>query len=409
MGEEDIVWVSDRPDLTNSTDRAPLARELALLRATLGHCPKYIAVISRDGRLLGYNRRFRKLFDEPPGIGSRAEDLFEETDRELLREVLASAAHADPAAALLQMRTVSSRAVDVFAATLPNPDDASGAPLGIVASGDDKTEELTERVERDRLARAFAEDNERAAFELATAMLAHDVSNALAVVMLALDGMRLANEEEREDCRSEAMTAAAHARELLARAKERRLNPRWEEQGYADLGEAFRNVAALARHRAPHGHRARVIIETPPEPWCVAIQPHALLQVLSNLVTNAIQAVDESGHRGTVRVSGERSDGSVVLRVRDEGTGIEPERLPLVFDAYETSKKATGGEGLGLAITRQLVEKAGGNVRVVSRLGEGTEFLVTLQVHPSSEVRSVAAAVASDATANVVAAGGRKT
>jgi signal transduction histidine kinase len=75
-----------------------------------------------------------------------------------------------------------------------------------------------------------------------------------------------------------------------------------------------------------------------------------------------------------------------VMVVQDHGIGVEPERLPHIFDRFErgVSQRHYGGLGLGLYIVRGIVEKAGGNVRCESILGAGAKFVVSLPREPVS-------------------------
>jgi signal transduction histidine kinase len=93
--------------------------------------------------------------------------------------------------------------------------------------------------------------------------------------------------------------------------------------------------------------------------------------VLYNLLSNAIGF---SPMGGTVMLSAERSNGSVVFSVTDKGPGIPPELHDRVFDPFETYTIGTRhhGVGLGLSIVRSLVELHGGTVRIDSSDGQGT-------------------------------------
>jgi signal transduction histidine kinase len=82
---------------------------------------------------------------------------------------------------------------------------------------------------------------------------------------------------------------------------------------------------------------------------------------------------------GELRVSLE-SDGKsgAVLRVADTGSGIEPQDLDHIFDAFYTTKEAGTGSGLGLMVAKRIVRDHGGSLGVKSTLGEGTEFRIHL-------------------------------
>jgi two-component system NtrC family sensor kinase len=109
----------------------------------------------------------------------------------------------------------------------------------------------------------------------------------------------------------------------------------------------------------------------------ITCAPSQLNQVFLNLFTNAAQAMEESG-RLTIRTWHE--DGAVWVRVADTGKGIAPENLARIFDPFFTTKPVGEGTGLGLAITHQIIQQHGGEIRVDSRVGEGTCFYIRLPV-----------------------------
>jgi signal transduction histidine kinase len=106
--------------------------------------------------------------------------------------------------------------------------------------------------------------------------------------------------------------------------------------------------------------------------------PDKLRRITVNLVANALEAhVEASSSDPRIWVSaGESLDGRhLCLRVKDNGPGIEADRLEKIFTPFYTSKR--DGTGLGLAITKKLVDAHGGNIEVHSKLGGGTEFVVS--------------------------------
>ncbi|MBA3541039.1 MAG: two-component sensor histidine kinase, partial [Deltaproteobacteria bacterium] len=110
-----------------------------------------------------------------------------------------------------------------------------------------------------------------------------------------------------------------------------------------------------------------------------------LRQCLINLVRNAAEAVAANGG-GHVTLRTRRVGDRVEIEVEDDGTGIAPDVLPRLFDPFFSTKES--GNGLGLALTRQIVKDHGGDLEVTSALGRGTTF--TVRVPALDSVRSVA-------------------
>jgi two-component system, chemotaxis family, CheB/CheR fusion protein len=138
---------------------------------------------------------------------------------------------------------------------------------------------------------------------------------------------------------------------------------------------ALENVSALAQTKS-----VLFTAEVEPGIATVSADPVRMLQVVSNLLTNAVKF---SPRGGRVTVALTTVDGRAALRVSDEGRGIEPEFLPRVFDRFSQQDSSTtrmfGGLGLGLAIVRHIVDLHGGTVRAGSAgIGQGATFWVTL-------------------------------
>ncbi|NOZ60007.1 MAG: DUF3365 domain-containing protein [Euryarchaeota archaeon] len=100
-----------------------------------------------------------------------------------------------------------------------------------------------------------------------------------------------------------------------------------------------------------------------------------LLDAFINIATNAIDAMKEGG-KLTIRTY--RSDGRVVVEIRDTGVGIPEEHLGKIFDPFFTTKEVGKGTGLGLYITYSIIEKHGGEIEVESEVGRGTTFRIYL-------------------------------
>jgi len=134
-----------------------------------------------------------------------------------------------------------------------------------------------------------------------------------------------------------------------------------------------RKFASLARER---GIALQLDIQTPHEE--VLADPDRLEQVLTNLIDNALRHTPNGGIV-TLRARGEDL---LLLEVSDTGSGIPQEDLPFVFERFYKADKARtrgrAGTGLGLAIAKNIVEAHGGRINVLSKLGEGTTFTISL-------------------------------
>jgi signal transduction histidine kinase len=107
------------------------------------------------------------------------------------------------------------------------------------------------------------------------------------------------------------------------------------------------------------------------------LDPERLEQVLGNLVSNALRYTSEGG---TIQLSASEGQTCVIIRVTDTGCGIHPSDLPYIFErSYRGDPSRSGEEsGLGLAISRSIVELHGGKITVQSELGKGSEFQIQI-------------------------------
>ncbi len=113
-------------------------------------------------------------------------------------------------------------------------------------------------------------------------------------------------------------------------------------------------------------------------------------QVALALVINAIDAMP---HGGNLWVSTRTlPDEQIELQVRDDGVGIPPEILPRIFDPFTTTKEVGKGVGLGLAVSKGIVERHGGHIEVSSELGVGTTFRIILPLRAGHGEQAQAAA-----------------
>ncbi len=150
----------------------------------------------------------------------------------------------------------------------------------------------------------------------------------------------------------------------------------WE---WADLHQGLESTLNIVNNEIKY--RADVVREYGelPEIECL---PSQLNQVFMNLLVNAAHAMGEE--RGTITVRSGSADGEVWVEVSDTGCGIDPDKIPRIFDPFYTTKPIGKGTGLGLSLSYGIVQKHGGHIDVSSRPGEGSTFRITLPVHQGS-------------------------
>jgi NtrC-family two-component system sensor histidine kinase KinB len=116
-------------------------------------------------------------------------------------------------------------------------------------------------------------------------------------------------------------------------------------------------------------------VEVPPDLPSVIVDRLQIERVISNLVMNALRHTKH----GAIKISAEGRDSHVAVSVCDTGSGIPTEYLPHIFDKFvQVPGAPTGGAGLGLPISKSIVEAHGGQISVQSQVGRGTTFTFTL-------------------------------
>jgi signal transduction histidine kinase len=148
-----------------------------------------------------------------------------------------------------------------------------------------------------------------------------------------------------------------------------------------DVGSILEEVAATFRPLARREGQITLLLEIEPELPAARGDRERIIQVLSNLIRNALRFTPEGG---LVSLRAIYRHNSVVVTVADTGAGISPEGLERIFERFfrgdDARDRASGGAGLGLAIVRELVEAMGGHVSAQSVVGEGSQFVFTLPV-----------------------------
>ena len=145
---------------------------------------------------------------------------------------------------------------------------------------------------------------------------------------------------------------------------------------FVDLPALVRKVVSRIESQA-EGHKVALDLPADMEP--VLAEPQKLDQVMLNLIGNALKY---SPGGGEVEIAVKRLKEKAMVSVADHGMGIPPDQLPFVFDKYHRGGKAADGgirgSGLGLFVTKSIVETHGGRIWAESTEGEGTTMIFTL-------------------------------
>ncbi len=145
----------------------------------------------------------------------------------------------------------------------------------------------------------------------------------------------------------------------------------WTE---SDLAEGLETVLTIYQNQIKHGTELVRQFQEIPKVRCL---PDEINQVWTNLIHNALQAMD---HKGTLTVSLGQQGGNALVSISDTGCGISPELQTRIFEPFFTTKATGEGTGLGLDIVRKIVEKHMGRITVESEVGRGSTFTVHLPI-----------------------------
>jgi PAS domain S-box-containing protein len=219
------------------------------------------------------------------------------------------------------------------------------------------------------------------------AMLSHELRNPLAPILNAVQLLQLQNDENAVQQKARAIIER-QVRQLthlvndlldVVRTATGRIQLCREPVAVSDI---VQRAVETARPLIDQHHQ-ELTVSLPPAPVWLDADASRLVQVVTNLLSNAAKYTNEGGR---IELSVQQEGDTAVLRVRDTGLGIAPAFLPHVFDLFAKAERSAdrsqGGLGIGLALVKRLVELHGGTVTVSSTLGQGSEFVVRLAVHP---------------------------
>ena len=211
--------------------------------------------------------------------------------------------------------------------------------------------------------------------------IAHEINNPLMVILGRTELMLMEDEladrlrRNLDTIRAETERIASIVNGLLTFARK----SRQDKMETVNVNEVLERTLMLSEHQLTLAN-VRVIREVDPGLSTIQANPGQLQQVFMNLIINAHHAMPEGGQL-SVR-TGSVPQKRVFIEIEDTGVGIPPEHLNRIFDPFFTTKEEGKGTGLGLAVSRNIVEGHGGLIGVESTVGAGTIFRVVLPEVP---------------------------
>lgn len=263
------------------------------------------------------------------------------------------------------------------------------------------TELAREVAERVRTEEQLMQAQKMDALGKLTGGIAHDFNNLLTGIITGIELLKRRVHEGRTDAvlrfadtaLNSARSAASMTNRLLAFARQQPLDAR-----PADLNEQIRSLEELLQRTI--GEQISLNLQLSQESAIAQVDANQLESAILNLVINARDALPRGGNI-TISTSALQSQGGadladgqyVVLTVKDDGTGIAPEMLGKVFDPFFTTKPLGQGTGLGLSSIYGFARQSGGEARLSSVVGQGTEVSLVL---PAAIAVSASAAAVGD-------------
>jgi PAS domain S-box-containing protein len=362
-----------------------LRRSEDLYRVVVENSRDLISLIDLGGRLLFVSGAYGRMLGYEPAtlVGALVRDLLHPDDVELAQVAFSASVPETATLPTVRVRHADGSYVPVET-NAGYVYDNDGAPVGVLSISRDvsdraRTEELEERLRQAEKMQAVG--------QLAGGV-AHDFNNLLTVLRGYEEIAARALEEEPErardalaEIRRATDSAAQLTRQLLAFGRKQVLQPQ-----VLDVNEVVREYRSMLERTL--GDHVSVAFILEPELGRVRADALQLGQVMLNLAVNARDAMPAGGELTIETANVELAAGEtdhdtppgpyVQLRVHDTGAGIDPGTLPRLFEPFFTTKEQGSGTGLGLSTVFGIVKQSGGQIRVASKRGAGSTFVISL-------------------------------
>ncbi|HVA71795.1 MAG TPA: ATP-binding protein [Candidatus Limnocylindrales bacterium] len=253
--------------------------------------------------------------------------------------------------------------------------DAEGKIIGVVSSARDVTESK-------RLEQQLLQSEKLAAIGQMVSGVAHELNNPLTAILGVSDLLRErasddASRRQIELVQKQARKAVELVQGLLSFSRPSRpQNRRVRLEDVAKRAMELQQAALASRH-------ITVELETAAELPEVEADPNHMVQVLVNLIANAEQAIASVRDHGRILIHMGKAEDKAEVLIDDDGPGIPADMRSKIFDPFVTTRRASGGSGMGLAISLVIVKEHGGTIEAQSSPQGGARLRILLPAVPS--------------------------
>jgi len=381
--------------IRNISDRKLYEEELKAseekFRTLVESMSDIVFILDRQQRHIGVFGQWLKLYKTSPEVflGKTVREVFGDENARVHEEANLKALQGENVTYEWSMKTSEGKTL-YFQTSLSPLRDSKGNIIGIVGVGRDitklkeaeeKLQEYTRNLEKilEERTRQLRESERLAAIGEATMMVGHDLRNPLQAIINNVYILK-SKYLDRLPNKARSILEREGLEEVLKRIE--------NEINY--MNKIVRDLQDYSKPITPKYGRIRLtqMIEkilsqiVPPEKIVVRKNIYVeeivcdemlLERVLYNIILNAVQAMPAGG---TLSITGEKSDGNIILSVEDTGVGIPENTLPKLFTPFFTTKAK--GQGLGLAICKRFIEVLNGKIDVTSEVGKGSKFTITI-------------------------------
>lgn len=361
---------------------ADLAAAHSFLNLVLDSSTEYaIVALDLEYRITLFNRGAELLFGYPPAeaVGRRPRELFLDVERygqNVLQECLREA----DAVGHCQTEMILHRGDgEEFPASVALTPIVGGSRLGHLCVIRDLTAERRAEESLRQMQARLAHQEKMSALGRVAAQVAHEVRNPLTGLQLYSMHMRTKLADRMSEAELELADKIIETINHLSKTVEQIMNfarPLSLERRGVDLNRVVRDLLQLLGPQLA-GARVESCVELSAEPMCGRLDESSLRSALTNLIINAVQAMNGGG-RLSVRTL--RDDGGLRVEIADTGVGMTREQVGRMFEAFYTTKAK--GLGLGMPYAKKVIEEHGGEIGVESSPGEGTLVTVRLPADP---------------------------